>query len=154
MQYCLFILAQIVSHCTRIRVYIYFIAHHYPISPSARPCADHDPLPSPTSCMTHVLGARMPHFLSHVEQSKDTSRQRPFHRKHTSSRLITEVKFGRARLVLGWGTAWEHRVSLASLFAPTPPGKGRKVPPTTTTMTVFYCLRTRTHSMNVNEQVK
>ena len=43
------------------------------------------------------------------------SRQRPYHAENTSSRPITEVKQHRARLVLGWVTAWEHRVSL-SLF--------------------------------------
>ena len=43
-------------------------------------------------------------------------RQRPYHAENTSSRPITEVKQHRARLVLGWVTAWEHRVPL-SLFA-------------------------------------
>ena len=32
------------------------------------------------------------------------------------SRPITEVNVSRARLVLGWVTAWEHRVLLASFF--------------------------------------
>ena len=40
-------------------------------------------------------------------------RQRPYHAENTSSRPITEVKQHRARLVLGWVTAWEHRVSLS-----------------------------------------
>ena len=40
-------------------------------------------------------------------------RQRPYHAEHTSSRPITEVKQHRARLVLGWVTAWEHRVPLS-----------------------------------------
>ena len=35
---------------------------------------------------------------------------RPQHRENTGSRPITEVKLGRARLVLGWETAWESRV--------------------------------------------
>ena len=35
---------------------------------------------------------------------------RPYHVEHTRSRLITEVKQRRARIVLGWGTAWEHLV--------------------------------------------
>lgn len=39
-------------------------------------------------------------------------RQRPHHAEKTGSRPITEVKQRRARLVLGWVTAWEHRVSL------------------------------------------
>ena len=38
--------------------------------------------------------------------------QRPYHVENTSSRPITEVKQHRARLVLGWVTAWEHRVPL------------------------------------------
>ena len=36
---------------------------------------------------------------------------RPYHREYTGSRLITEVKPGRAGLVLGWVTAWEYPVS-------------------------------------------
>ena len=43
-------------------------------------------------------------------------RQRPYHVEHTSSRPITEVKQRWAWLVLGWVTAWEHRVLLASLL--------------------------------------
>ena len=35
---------------------------------------------------------------------------RPYHVECTGSRLITEVKQRRARLVLGWVTAWESRV--------------------------------------------
>ena len=42
-----------------------------------------------------------------------SSRQRPYHVEHTGSRPITEVKQRRARSVLGWVTAWEHRVPLA-----------------------------------------
>ena len=45
-------------------------------------------------------------------------RQRPYHVESTGSRPITEVKQRRARLVLGWVTAWEHRVLLASMFWP------------------------------------
>ena len=43
-------------------------------------------------------------------------RQRPYHVESTGSRPIPEVKQRRARLVLGWVTAWEHRVSLATFF--------------------------------------
>ena len=43
------------------------------------------------------------------------NRQRSYQRKYTSSRPITEVKCVRAQIVLGWGTAWEHWVTLASL---------------------------------------
>ena len=42
--------------------------------------------------------------------------QRPYHVEHTSSRPITEVKQHWARLVLGWETAWEHRVLLLTFF--------------------------------------
>ena len=42
--------------------------------------------------------------------------QRPYHVESTGSRPITEVKQRRARLVLGWVTAWEHRVLLAFFF--------------------------------------
>ena len=37
-------------------------------------------------------------------------RLRPYHREYTGSRPITEVKPGRAGLVLGWVTAWEYPV--------------------------------------------
>lgn len=42
--------------------------------------------------------------------------QRPYHAECTGSRLITEVKQHRARLVLAWVTGWEYRVLLASIF--------------------------------------
>ena len=45
--------------------------------------------------------------------SHSSIRQRPYHVENTGSRPITEVKQRRARLVLGWVTAWEHRVLLA-----------------------------------------
>ena len=38
------------------------------------------------------------------------NRLRPYHVESTGSRPITEVKQRRARLVLGWVTAWEYRV--------------------------------------------
>ena len=37
----------------------------------------------------------------------DFCRLRPYHDEYTRSRPITEVKHRRARIVLGWGTAWE-----------------------------------------------
>ena len=42
--------------------------------------------------------------------------QRPYHIEHTSSRPITEVKQCWVQSVLGWVTAWEHWMLLASLF--------------------------------------
>jgi hypothetical protein len=44
-----------------------------------------------------------------------SSCQRPYHVEYTSSRPITEVKQRRAWSVLGWVTAWEHHVLLASI---------------------------------------
>ena len=46
-----------------------------------------------------------------VQIHQDDQRLRPYHVEYTSSRPITEVKQRRARLVLGWVTAWEYRVS-------------------------------------------
>jgi hypothetical protein len=36
------------------------------------------------------------------------SRRRPYRVECTGSLLTSEIKRHRARLVLGWGTAWEH----------------------------------------------
>ena len=52
-------------------------------------------------------------YLYKVKKTTSNFCQRPYHVEHTSSRLITEVKQRRARLVLGWVTAWEPRVLLA-----------------------------------------
>ena len=54
--------------------------------------------------------------LVYKYESVEFLRQRPYHVENTGSRPITEVKQRRARLVLGWVTAWEHRVQLASSF--------------------------------------
>ena len=71
------------------------------------------------------------------------NRQRSYQRKHTSSRPITEVKCVRAQIVLGWGTAWEHWVTLASLnflLLPCPGGRRQQDGWGTTHMLVFlYC---------------
>ena len=45
-----------------------------------------------------------------------SSCQRPYHVEHTSSRPITEVKQHWAWIVLGWETAWELQVLLASFY--------------------------------------
>ena len=56
-------------------------------------------------------------YFSYINSKIDvTSRQRPYHIEHTSSRPITEVKQCWSRLVLGWVTAMEHWVLLASNF--------------------------------------
>ena len=60
----------------------------------------------PTNREKKSLDSHRAYFLSH-------SRQRPYHVENTSSRPITEVKQRWARLVLGWVTAWEHRVLLS-----------------------------------------
>ena len=52
-----------------------------------------------------------------LERDKLNNRQRPYHVGTTGSRSITKVKLRRARLVLGWVTAWEHRVLLVSFFS-------------------------------------
>ena len=54
----------------------------------------------------------------HERYISSVCRQRPYHVESTGSRPITEIKQRRARLVLGWVTAWEHRVLLASMFWP------------------------------------
>ena len=57
-----------------------------------------------------------------IERARNSQRmsknisQRPYHAECTSSRPITEVKQHWALLVLGWETAWEHRVLLAFCF--------------------------------------
>ena len=43
-------------------------------------------------------------------------RRRPYHVEYTGSLPTSEVKRRRARLVLGWGTAWEH-LRVSSAFA-------------------------------------
>ena len=41
---------------------------------------------------------------------------RPYHVENTGSRPITEVKQRRARLVLGWVTAWEYLCAVDFFF--------------------------------------
>ena len=63
-------------------------------------CQGHGPpLPSLVYCVTYIV--------SPVDLN---SCLRPYHVENTGSRPITEVKQRRARLVLGWVTAWEYRV--------------------------------------------
>ena len=44
--------------------------------------------------------------------------ERPYHDDNTASRLLSEVKHHRARLVLRWGTTLESRVLFFCSFAP------------------------------------
>ena len=49
--------------------------------------------------------------------SKHSFRRRPYRVEYTGSLSTSEVKRRRARLVLGWGTAWEHlRVLSAFIY--------------------------------------
>ena len=48
--------------------------------------------------------------LTEILLFRPSYRLRPYHVESTGSRPITEVKQRRARLVLGWVTAWEYRV--------------------------------------------
>ena len=55
-------------------------------------------------------GLRLHCMLDKLAQFNQLIRLRPYHVENTGSRPITEVKQRRARLVLGWVTAWEYRV--------------------------------------------
>ena len=46
-------------------------------------------------------------------------RRRPYRVEYTGSLSTSEVKRRRARLVLGWGTAWEHLRVLSAFIAAT-----------------------------------
>ena len=59
-----------------------------------------------TQCLAaEILGVEEWHPCA-----KESECLRPYHVENTRSRPITEVKQRRARLVLGWETAWEYRV--------------------------------------------
>ena len=51
-------------------------------------------------------------------QSRLYCRQRPYRVECTGSLPTSEVKRRRARLVLGWGTAWESLGVLLAFFSP------------------------------------
>eukprot|EP00970_Alexandrium_tamarense_P004427 scaffold753_cov199-Alexandrium_tamarense.AAC.3 len=46
---------------------------------------------------------------------EDTNKERPYHSDNTASRLLSEVKHCRARLVLRWGTTLESLSNECSL---------------------------------------
>jgi hypothetical protein len=46
----------------------------------------------------------------YIGQNCNTMQERPYHDDSTASRLLSEVKHRRARLVLRWGTTLESRV--------------------------------------------
>ena len=76
-------------------------------------------LPPPPPQHTHVhteLRGRSSKTKVYINKMSSCECQRPYHAESTGSRPITEVKQRRARLVLGWVTAWEHRVLLAISF--------------------------------------
>ena len=59
----------------------------------------------------HAAHARVQAIcMNDIRRFAYISRLRPYHVESTGSRPITEVKQRRARLVLGWVTAWEYRV--------------------------------------------
>jgi hypothetical protein len=60
------------------------------------------------TCLVYFL---QPFQMNDIDLKLCKVRLRPYHVEYTSSRPITEVKQRRARLVLGWVTAWEYRVS-------------------------------------------
>ena len=51
-------------------------------------------------------------YVNKVQKKKkeEKTKQKKTKKKKTGSRLITEVKSGWAKLVLGWVTAWEYFV--------------------------------------------
>ena len=66
-------------------------------------------LEAPADQVTYRMSAQQP-----------SCRRRPYHVECTGSLLTSEVKRHRARLVLGWGTAWED-LRVLSAFAPASP---------------------------------
>jgi hypothetical protein len=54
--------------------------------------------------------------LLHVDLGVPRSQERPYQHDSTASRLLSEVKHVRARLVLRWGTTLESRVLFFSYF--------------------------------------
>ena len=67
------------------------------------------------SVLVFFSGTKWDKILSKERILRPYLWQRPYHVENTSSRPITEVKQRWARLVLGWVTAWEHRVLLSFL---------------------------------------
>jgi hypothetical protein len=71
------------------------------------------PLVEPCSVFLENNSKNLYILTQYIPLIHHSNRQRPYHVENTGSRPITEVKQRRARSVLGWVTAWEHRVSLA-----------------------------------------
>ena len=68
-------------------------------------------------CFLHILCTRFCNIFSMNVFFLPSKCLRPYHVEHTSSRQITEVKQHRAKLVLGWVTAWEYLVLQAKSFS-------------------------------------
>ena len=81
--------------------------------------------PGPFTCKANALPlSYIPSVMNYIKSTTKQTRLvflwwrfvpsiyclRPYHVENTSSRLITEVKQHWALWVLGWVTAWEHRV--------------------------------------------
>ena len=74
------------------------------------PAGNRTPVFRVTGGDTHHYTTEELDLYHQVEFVRSFYRLRPYHVECTGSRLITEVKQRRARLVLGWVTAWESRV--------------------------------------------
>ena len=55
-------------------------------------------------------------FKFYIFLAANSDQQGPYHDDSTASRLLSEVKHRRARLVLRWGTTLESRVFLFLIF--------------------------------------
>ena len=77
---------------------------------NASPAGNRTPVFRVTGGDTHHYTTEEHVRYHQVEFVRSFYRLRPYHVECTGSRLITEVKQRRARLVLGWVTAWESRV--------------------------------------------
>ena len=67
------------------------------------------------NCIIQYIEEIQYHFSINIEAQKtDSVGLRPYHVECSRSRSISEDKLRRARLVLRWVTAWEHRVLQAS----------------------------------------
>ena len=74
-------------------------------------------LPFSSACKAPCLASLLYTGVQEGQISMRIPCQRPYHAENTSSRPIPEVKQHWARLVLGWETAWEPLVQLASLLS-------------------------------------
>ena len=69
--------------------------------------ADYSPFATNLNHLLHRMDLKIAVVLIQMPVKCPTKCLRPYHDEYTRSRLITEVKHRRARIVLGWVTAWE-----------------------------------------------